>query len=78
MVWNLYRASVKRYYEKLKQNLSQYKNLKFINCGVDIKEGISEINVMGQLSSINNDMVDIYKKTDWASTSKLIEIQRKK
>ena len=29
----IYIEPVKRYYEKLKQNLSQYKNLKFINCG---------------------------------------------
>ena len=42
----------------------------------DIKEGISEINVMDNCF-LNNDMVDIYKKTDWAS-SFATEIQKEK
>ena len=65
----IYIEPVKEYFERLNKNLGNNKNLTLINCAISDIEEEQSINVMETLSTLNNNMVNIYENIDWAIPS---------
>jgi FkbM family methyltransferase len=70
--WNgIYIEPVNEYFNRLQKNLGMFDKLVLLNCAISNEEGDKYINIMNTLSSLNDEIIDIYNKIDWAKPSTL-------
>jgi len=65
----IYLEPVKEYFDRLQKNLGNNKNLTLLQYAISDIEEEQTINVMNTLTTLNNNMVDIYKNISWAIPS---------